>query len=187
MERLDPKETAALLRRILRQRFPACRFSVTTGRGSMVSAVHIRWTDGPTVKAVEAITGQFEAGYFDGMTDAYRYDRDSYLPVEGKAYRPGTRYVETHRDLSDAEQRRIAALLLDPFPVPDAGEWWKGVPRGNCAGYVDLNECVGRAAYDRTEFDRARFDALAWREVREGLRERADGYRLPADYHREGM
>ncbi len=109
---LMPKETAAAIRKILRAAFPATRFSITTARGSMVSSVDIRWTDGPTTQRVDELVGGFEAGHFDGMTDSYEYDRSAYLLIEGKAYRPGTRYVHTHRDHSPrAVARALRAVL----------------------------------------------------------------------------
>lgn len=64
--RLSAKETASLIRRQLKARYPAVTFSVRTeSRGT----INIRWMDGPTAKQVDAIAGQFEGKGFDGMID----------------------------------------------------------------------------------------------------------------------
>ena len=110
---LHPKATAAAIRKLLRATFPACRFSVTVGRGSGVSSVDVRWTDGPTVARVEALVSCFEAGSFDGMTDSYSYDRDTYLMVDGAMCRPGTRYVMTARECSPRLVARAARAVMD--------------------------------------------------------------------------
>lgn len=110
---LYPKQSAAIMRRILRANFPACKFSVTTERGSMVSSVRISWMDGPSTKAVDALVRGFVAGRFDGMTDSYDYDNDKLLNVEGVMYRPGCSYVFTSRACSPAFVARAAAQVAE--------------------------------------------------------------------------
>lgn len=159
---LSPKETATVIRRVLRAAFPAAKFSVTTARGSMVSSVDIRWTDGPTVGAVDAIVGAFEAGSFDGMTDSYNYDRNSFLMIDGVMYRPGTRYVHTHRRTTLALARRAAALVATYYgleaPALECNKWgtWEVEesrrlenPIGNHYQWSDL---IHQAAADRSRF-----------------------------------
>ncbi len=96
---LTPATTATLIRRVLKKAFPSTRFSVTTNRGSMVSAVSVRWVDGPVGQQVDALTRCFTAGSFDGMTDSFDYNRggDRYLVVDGIMYERGCRYVFTSR------------------------------------------------------------------------------------------
>ncbi|MGH9887100.1 MAG: LPD29 domain-containing protein, partial [bacterium] len=115
---LSPKETAVVIRRVLRTAFPATKFSVRTERGSMVSSVRVSWTDGPTVARVDAVVGCFEAGHFDGMTDSYEYDRDRHLIVDGTHYRPGCRYVSTSRTISPALANRC---------IRQVAEYWRGI------------------------------------------------------------
>lgn len=115
---LYPKETAKVIRKILKAAFPATAFSVKTARGSMVSSVDIRWTDGPTAALVDALVGCFEAGTFDGMTDSYTYDSDTLLDVEGTKYRPGCRYVRTTRELSPTLARRCAEQVATYYGAP---------------------------------------------------------------------
>lgn len=179
LEYLGAKETAAVIRRILRKAFPAAGVSVTTARGSMVSSVDIRWTDGPTEKRVAAMVAGFEAGRFDGMTDSYDYDRTRYIEVEGKRYRPGCKYVFTHREISPrltlraleavvayrwawatpAIGERVTAMLerlrTDPTPAsinamyPDAYNIYPGDVQNFRQGRT-LSELVRMVAEDRT-------------------------------------
>lgn len=151
-EWLSPKQTATVVRKVLREAFPATRFSVTTARGSMVYAVDVRWTDGPTTARVDAIVKRFEAGHFDGMTDSYEYDRNAVILLDGKKYRPGCKYVMTHRTVSDALRNRcaaqVAAYFGEPVPSPTdhnarckaAGEYWSTL--------------IYRAAADATRYAR---------------------------------
>lgn len=110
---LTPKSTAALLRSILRQAFPATTFSIRTSRGSMASSVTIRWTDGPSAARVAEIADAFRCGSFDGMTDSFAYatGADRFLLVDGETYERGCRYVFTSRTVSPALQARCAALV----------------------------------------------------------------------------
>lgn len=159
---LEPKQTAAVIRRVLRETFPAAKFSVTTGRGSMVSSVDIRWTDGPTVGAVDAIVGRFQAGSFNGMTDSYDYDRDRVIELPGGTFRPGTRYVHTNRRTSIVLARRAAAQVARYFglevPTLESTKWnsWEVEagrrlenPIGNHFQWSDL---IHQAAGDRSRF-----------------------------------
>ena len=109
---LYPKETATQIRKLLRAAFPATKFSVVTERGSMVSSVRIKWTDGPTVARVEEIAWLFKAGTFDGMTDSYAYDRSSFLEIDGVLYRPGCNYVFCRREMSPAFVARLIAAVV---------------------------------------------------------------------------
>lgn len=75
----------------LKRAFPGVKFSVRSGG----NATRVGWTDGPTVADVEAITGMYEAGSFDSMTDCYNYIRNPFTEVYGS-----NRYVTTSRELS---------------------------------------------------------------------------------------
>ena len=67
---IDIAEVAKIIRGELKQTFPKCKFSVRSERYSMGSHVYVKWTDGPTVTEVEAITDQYYGTGFDGMTDS---------------------------------------------------------------------------------------------------------------------
>jgi hypothetical protein len=163
---LSPKETATVIRKMLKAQFPATKFQVTTGRGAGVSSVSIRWTDGPTVRRVDALVGGFEPGHFDGMTDSYEFDRSRFLLVDGVAYVPGTRYVNTSRTVSAALANRCIAQLvefwggIDNAPVAEPEKYSAGYRivdgRGHERVRADLSEdwytLIHRAAGDRTRF-----------------------------------
>jgi hypothetical protein len=126
---LYPKQTAAMVRKLLRLAFPACRFSVTTGRGAGVSSVRISWTDGPTVQRVNEIVGQFEAGHFDGMQDMYVRTNDRVLVINGQQYEAGCRYIFTDRKISaELAAKCIAQVVaywggVEQVPTPIDGSF----------------------------------------------------------------
>ncbi len=154
--RLNPKSSAVLIRKILKGAFPATAFSVTIGRGAGVSAVDVRWTDGPTAARVEALVKGFEQGRFDGMTDSYEYRRgaDRYLIIDGQTYERGANYVSCARTITPALKARCAAqvaayygLTVPALPITAAqdreamsrtGYWWDSL--------------IWQCASDRTRF-----------------------------------
>lgn len=84
---LSAAETAKLVRAALKRAFPGVKFSVRSP-----SAIHVRWTDGPTRKAVEAVAGQFQGGAFDGSIDL-KISMSHWLLPDGSttiASNPGT-------------------------------------------------------------------------------------------------
>ena len=151
------KETAVVIRKLLKAHFPACKFSVR----SDFNSVRIGWTDGPTTKQVDALTAGLEASHFDGMTDSYNYDRDSVVMVDGKAFRPGCQYIFTNRDTSAAFARRCAEQIARYFGVAvpeikDAGRSWTlgdNNARVEQAGEY-WSTLIHQAACDRTRFAR---------------------------------
>jgi hypothetical protein len=133
--RLNPKETAKVIRTVLKKAFPETTFRVTTGRGAGVSSVDLSWMDGPTTKEVDAIVGAFEMGRFNGMTDSYDYDKteDRQLLVDGVHYEAGCRYVMTQRRCSAVLARKAVAQLVEYWGgveyIPEiieqtSGGWW---------------------------------------------------------------
>ncbi|WP_061498091.1 LPD29 domain-containing protein [Acetobacter malorum] len=90
VETLTSKETTAMLRKALKAIYPGVKFSVRSDRSSMSSSVRISWEDGPTTKEVEEVANGYEGSSFDGMIDM-RYNRDSWLAPDGRAYFAGTK------------------------------------------------------------------------------------------------
>lgn len=62
---MDAVEVAKAIRAELKATFPKVKFSVRKDG----SDVDVSWTDGPTSKRVQEITGQFNGKGFDGMID----------------------------------------------------------------------------------------------------------------------
>lgn len=74
---IDTAVGAKMIRKQLRLTFPGQKFSVRIDRYAGGSSTSVRWTDGPTVDEVEAITSGFAGGRFDGMIDL-AYSADSW-------------------------------------------------------------------------------------------------------------
>lgn len=89
MSRLIPTvEVAKIIRKRLKAAFPTVKFSVRKDSNS----IDVTWTDGPTNKMVEAITGDYKGGGFDGMIDM-GFSIDHWLSPDGSvivARNPGT-------------------------------------------------------------------------------------------------
>jgi len=100
-------------RRQLAKTFPGQKFSVTSESFSMGDAVDIRWTDGPTIEEVEAITKHYKEGYFDGMDDMY-HDVDSPWHIFGHS-----KYINESRRISPERYREVATEMNVPVTVTD--------------------------------------------------------------------
>tara|TARA_R110000772_G_C13284254_1_gene437433 strand:+ start:28 stop:2118 length:2091 start_codon:yes stop_codon:yes gene_type:complete len=86
------KFVAGNIRKQLKKYFPGVKFSVK----SSYTSVNVRWTDGPTDKAVDEKIQRFSNGGFDGYTD-YHYTKNSPF---NNAF-GGVQFLFTDRDLSD--------------------------------------------------------------------------------------
>ena len=96
-------DSAKLIRTEIKAAWPGVRFSVRSER----STVNVEWTDGPTIKQVEALPGKFEMGYFDGMDDSYKYT-SAYI-VDGVDY--SVKYLFCHRNMSAEAEARFDELI----------------------------------------------------------------------------
>ncbi|MEL4506266.1 LPD29 domain-containing protein [Luteococcus sp. H138] len=111
-EKLSVKETAAAMRKALRQQFPETKFRVTMSRGTGYGWIDVRWTDGPTSEQVRAVTRQFQDSYFDGMDDSYH-------SIQGRPYRCCG--VTDQRDYSPERKQWADAQVTKNETT---GEWW---------------------------------------------------------------
>jgi predicted RNA methylase len=96
-ELTEAAKAAKAIRTELKEEFPGVKFSVKSSNFSMGDSVHISYVDGPLTKDVVIITGKYQQGHFDGMTDMYEYSnsRDDI---------PQSKYVQVGRTMS-AETR----------------------------------------------------------------------------------
>lgn len=129
---------AKAIRAELKKAFPNTKFSVTSSSFANGDSVHIDWLDGPTTTAVEAITGKYQYGHFDGMIDLYENTNQ-------RSDIPQSKYVQTRRDFSDSviEQARkeIAEMYGKPiFADTDMLDWFEGGTWGNNAIYRYLSK-----------------------------------------------
>jgi hypothetical protein len=67
----------------LRHSFPGVKFSVRQDRGGYSRAIDIRWNAGPETEVVKDVVDAFKCGNFDGMTDGYRYSKNSWKAAFG--------------------------------------------------------------------------------------------------------
>jgi Large polyvalent protein associated domain 29 len=107
-DRLSAADTAKLVRAALKRAFPDAKFSVRSDRNS----INVRWTDGPSRRAVEAVADAYRGGGFDGMIDM-AYDISSWLLPDGSAalaYSPGTQ----------GSMGTVPKVGMTPRPHPDA-------------------------------------------------------------------
>lgn len=95
---------AQQIREKLKAAFPEVKFSVTSDSYSGGNSVHVEWKDGPTTSMVEDISGAYQYGSFDGMTDMYNNtnDRDDI---------PQVKYVQEQRTMSDTTKQFIETEL----------------------------------------------------------------------------
>ena len=80
---IDTADVAKLVRKHLKKEFPGVTFSVRSSRYAGGSSVDVRWTDGPTQNAVDAIVAPFSGAKFDGMIDLQYGARTWYCPEHG--------------------------------------------------------------------------------------------------------
>lgn len=88
------------IRIILKREFPCVKFSVKAD----YSSVNIRWTDGPTVEAVEEKTGMFKGGSFNGMGDIYEHESSAFTDAFGDV-----KYIFTSRDYREGLKDAVRA------------------------------------------------------------------------------
>src|SRR3954447_2001692 len=91
--RSEQAQCAAMIRRELTLHFPHTRFSVTSRSASMMTAVDVRWTDGPTRAQLDRLLTKYAEGTFDGSIDLYDY-RNNEDNI------PRAKYVQASREES---------------------------------------------------------------------------------------
>lgn len=79
---LSVTQTAGLIRKALTKKFPTVKFSVVSSSYSMGASITVAWTDGPTSKEVDEVTGLYEGAGFDGSIDL-KYHVDHWLLPDG--------------------------------------------------------------------------------------------------------
>lgn len=150
-ERIDytVKETAAALRKALREAFPGVRFSVRMSRGTAYGWLDVHYSDGPTWEQVRRIAHGFQRSQFDGMDDSYKsIEPTLYVREDGTMYeqRWGSRGVNVSRDYS-----------------PEVTAWAESVAvRGSCWWSVDVDAW-------RDSQDLSRHELLAGLDLTDGI------------------
>jgi hypothetical protein len=99
---------ARAIRIELKKAFPGVKFSVRSSSFSMGDSVSIDWTDGPTTAAVDAITGKYQYGHFDGMIDMYENDN-------GRDDIPQAKYVQPSREYSASARENAKNKIMKDY------------------------------------------------------------------------
>ena len=152
-----PGETSKIMKRMLRKRFPAVKFSVRLSRGTGWGNCSVAWTDGPSTKLVKEITRQFEGSGFDGMTDC-QYHIDNPLS-DGR--QTGLSMIMESRHISRRFAQRLANAVasyygVDSPQVKDHGdEYWEIADPANVAHTGESwYTLIHRASQDRESVQR---------------------------------
>lgn len=96
-------DTAKLIRKALKRRFPRTKFSVTSKTYSGGASIDVKWTDGPTEDLVRSVTGAYAGGRFDGMIDL-AYSVYSWLMPDGTATLAKSNGTVSSGGTDDSEQ-----------------------------------------------------------------------------------
>jgi hypothetical protein len=107
---LSCADTAKIMRSQLKTAFPGVKFSVRSSLYSMGSSITVRWTDGPTREAVDAITDGFAAKWFDGLDDSTHYNGP--MTIDGRLVQSGASYIHTSRHYSPAFMLAVAEHVV---------------------------------------------------------------------------
>ena len=150
---LTVTETAKLVRQDLKKNFPGTKFSVTCDKYAGGASIRVRWSDGPTDRAMDDVVGIYASRGFDGMVD-YEYHKTAWLMPDGtvtRAYREdttgcmgvvegcnnpkphpdavevsfGASYVTTSRDISDQLKQKAREMVAQKwgYTPTDAPDW----------------------------------------------------------------
>lgn len=93
---LSCAETAKLVRAALKAAFPGVKFSVRSDTYSGGASIDVHWTDGPTDKAISAVTDRYVGSQFDSTIDLKTYCAHYLLP-DGTVVFAGTPGTEGSR------------------------------------------------------------------------------------------
>lgn len=151
--RLSCSETAQLIRKALAEKFPATKFTVNSKTYAGGASVRVRWLDGPTIKAVEAIAGRFAGADFDSSQDLKTY-RDSTL--NGEPVHFGADYVFCDRDFSVPLLSKAAEQIAHQYycPAPavheEHGKGWVERDGNLVSGHWTAGDLAYRVAQNMT-------------------------------------
>lgn len=105
------------IKKELKKKWPAVKFSVKSNSFSGGDDIHVRWEDGPREEEVNKILDKYEEGSFDGMTDCYDYNHENVWPdVFG-----GAKYVMGQREISDELAEKTLRKVCAEYGVEYQG------------------------------------------------------------------
>lgn len=141
--RLTTTETAAALRATLKTAFPGSKFSVTSKSYSGGSSINVRWTDGASRVAVEAVAQKFAGATFDGMTDLKGYKAPTVFA--GEVVAMGADYVFCERSTSAAILRKVVSLVTNRINLGYSAEAMAAwIATGDRSSWFEIPATVDR-------------------------------------------
>jgi phospholipid N-methyltransferase len=138
-EYISAVDTAKLVRKALKRRFPGQTFYVRTDTYSGGAAIDVYWMDGPTEDQVSDVTAPFEGAGFDGMIDL-KYYYTAWLMPDGTVHSRSTGGTQGSRGTH-------AAIEEQPKPHPDARRVHFG------ANSISLNRSYSREFVEQVAQD----------------------------------
>lgn len=150
VEYVSATDTAKVIRKELKKRWPEAKFSVRTDKYAGGASIRIEYTDGPALEDVERFGNRFEGAGFDGMVDlkyhryhwrlpdgtyslalsqGTEYSRGMHPRVENAPPHPdavpvsfGADFVFVERTFSAGGAREIVATIGTKYGIPEE-EW----------------------------------------------------------------
>lgn len=139
---LSCADTAKLVRKKLREKFPGVKFSVRSSNYSGGASITVRWTDGPLDRDVQREVDVYAGAQFDGMIDLKTH-RTHWIEPDGTAYIAraqgsasydekigdprsgearlcsfGADYILTSRDVSDEFKKSLVPVFEKVYGEP---------------------------------------------------------------------
>lgn len=135
---IDTAEVAKIVRSELKAAFPDTKFAVRISRYSMGSEVLVKWTDGPTEKAVYSVVGMFCGASFDSLADLRTSHDTTY---KGELVHFCNTSIDCTRELSVEFVKPIAEKVarLWGFETPEVLESF-----GHAYIVQDYSKTIGR-------------------------------------------
>jgi hypothetical protein len=110
---------AKAIRKVLKEKFPAIKFSVRSSNFSMGNSVDIPYKDGVPAEEIDKAVRKYQFGNFDPMTDSYDYSNC-------REDIPQAKYVHVQRNISPEVRERVKADIANDFGInnpEDEREW----------------------------------------------------------------
>ena len=110
------------IRKILKQKFPYCKFSVKSENYSGGDSVGVSYTDFLPTKTIEAQIIQFKDGHFDGMTDCYNYYEDEHeVDQQGILQTmPRTKFLFVNRSFSESVRNDCKKYIESSYELTES-------------------------------------------------------------------
>lgn len=177
---LSVADTAKLVRKALKEKFPGQKFSVRSSSYSGGASIDVGWIDGPTDKAVSAVTSAYTGKDFDGMIDLAIYTESWYCPEHGATFKasPGT---EGSR--GSIPEGFGAPPCLEAVPISMGADYIHTNRRYSeeavAAALVEINEAAGPGIeLDGKLLDADVYDGKAVKTIGNGWQGQRSGYQL---------